>query len=63
MSRSLRAFFVLVLTLLSLSWPFLLAAAIAGQRGLYFGLVFYLTIGGLLLAVVAFGGIRGVLDT
>jgi hypothetical protein len=61
MRHPLEKIGVLVGLLLTLSWPMLLGAAIAGRVGLEFGALIYVLAGVLFLALVVLGSIRGIL--
>ncbi len=62
MRRLMQRLSIVVLVAVTSVWPLLLGNAIAGQQGLYAGLLAYAAMGGLFLMVLVFGGIRGVLD-
>jgi len=62
MRRVIERLGTVALLAVTSAWPLFLGGAIAGQRGLYAGLLAYVTMGGLLLVVLVFGGIRGILD-
>ncbi len=62
MKRAFERLFILFLLAATAAWPVLLGRAVAGERGMLVGLFAYAAMGGVLLVVLVFGGIRGILD-
>ena len=62
MQRMIERLGIVILLALTSAWPLFLGNAIAGQQGVYAGLLAYVAMAGLLLVVLVFGGIRGILD-
>ena len=62
MRRVVERLGIVALLAVTSAWPLFLGNAIAGQQGLCAGLLAYVAMGGMLLLVLVFGGIRGILD-
>ncbi len=63
MRRPLEKLLMLLSIVISATWPLLLGELLGGHQGLIMGALVYVVFGGLFLAVLIFGGIRGILGS